>query len=60
MDAYFMNTYTYICGVSNSIIVGDLVCRAWLTHRGTGHRFLDDLSNWFTFLDESGTPSVWL
>ena len=42
------------------IIVGDLVCRVRLTHRGPGHWFLDELSYWFTTLDGSDTPSVWL
>ena len=46
--------------VSNFIIIGDLVCRAWLTHRGPGHQFLDELSYWFITLDRSDTPSVGL
>ena len=50
--------YTCIYVMSNSIIVGDLVYRAWLTHRGPGHQFLDDLSLMFTILDGSDTPSV--
>ena len=32
--------FSYICGVL-LIIVGDLVCGVWLTHRGPGHRFFD-------------------
>ena len=63
MNAYigmFLYIYIYIYMVSNSIIVGDLVCRAWLTHRGPSHQFLDELSLIFTTLDESNTPSIGL
>ena len=53
----FIHVYTWC---QTQIIVGDLVCRTWLTHRGSGHQFLDDLSLLFTTLDESDTPSVGL
>ena len=57
----YILVFSYICGIGvELIIVGDLVCRARLTHRGHGHRFLDELSYWFTTLDECDTPSVWL
>ena len=46
--------------VSNSIMVGDLVYRARLTHKGPGHQFLDELSYWLTTSDGSDTPSVGL
>ena len=59
MDVY-IGMFLHIYVVSNSIIVGDLVCRAWLTCKGPGHRFLDELRLMFTTLDGSDTPSVGL
>ena len=53
-------SYMCVCVVSNSIIVGDLMCRDWLTYRKPGHQFLDELSLMFTTLDGSGTPLVGL
>ena len=55
----FQYSHIYVVGVK-LIIVGDLVCRARLTHNGPGHRFLDELSYWFTTLDGSDTPLVGL
>ena len=43
--------FVLIYMVSTLIVVGDLVCRASLTHRGPGHQFLDELSLMFTTLD---------
>ena len=60
MHAYIEIFHTCIYVVTNSIIVGDLVCRARLTHRGLSHRFLNELSHLFTTLDGSDTPSVGL
>ena len=40
---FLVFSYIYVVSVK-LIIVGDLVCRARLTHRGSGHRFLDKLS----------------
>ena len=45
--------------VSDLLIVGDLVCRARLTHRGPGHQFLDKLLV-HNLYDGSDTPSVGL
>ena len=41
-----------VCVVSvKLIIVGDLVCRARLTHRGPGHPFLGELSSLQTYME---------
>ena len=60
MLIYIGMFYTCIYVVSNSIIVSDLMCRVWFTHKGPVHRFLDELSLLFTILDGSDTPPVGL
>ena len=47
-----------VCVMSNSIIAGNVVCRAWLTYIGPSHQFLDELNLKFITLDGSDTPSV--
>ena len=58
LNIYWNVAIIYV--VSNLIIVGDLVCKAWLTHTGPCHQFLDELNLIFTTLDGSDTPSLGL
>ena len=46
----FYYSHIYVVDRVRLIIVGDLVCKARFTHRGLGHRFLDELSHFFTNL----------
>ena len=57
----YILVFSYICGTGVTlIIVGELVCRDRLTHRGPSHQLLDELSYSFTTLDGFDTPSVGL